>query len=273
MRWISAVCVALALTAPAAAIDAGRSSLKLLKEGTVFGGTDGTVTYDDANDVWRFELADDVNSIAGETVRTLAEAGARFELLPSVTLEDLVADVNDRQEPAYRLTATVTTFRGRNYLFASDHLPLSKLKDGTSQEPNQPEDAALPRPEDDESAVARAVPPEILARLQSRRVAQEPETGGPPRPRRPGHVMVDRVGLVRVQDGRPVFVPYALGWNLGSPYELLPCQTLEYVLARQAAAPDPLRFNVAGLVTEFQGRKYLLLQRAIRAYSYGNFGG
>jgi hypothetical protein len=33
-----------------------------------------------------------------------------------------------------------------------------------------------------------------------------------------------------------------------------------------------MRFNVAGLVTEFQGRKYLLLQRAFVVYNYGNFG-
>lgn len=270
MRWISAVFVALTLAAAAAAVDDGRSQVKLLKEGTVFRGVDGTVTYDDANDVWLFELADDVNSVGGETVQTLAPAGARFELLSSATLEGLIADVNDRQEPAYRLMATVTSFRGRNYLFPSDHLPLSKLTDAASGEPNQPDSADVPRPGERESSVARAIPPEVLAKLQSRRT---PQTAARPQPRKLGYVMVDRVGVMQMSDGRPLFVPYALGWNLGGPYELLPCRTLEYVLARQAAAPDPLRFNVAGLVTEFQGRKYLLLQRAIRAYSYGNFGG
>ena len=35
---------------------------------------------------------------------------------------------------------------------------------------------------------------------------------------------------------------------------------------------DPIRFNVAGLVAEFQGKKYLLLQRAAIVYNYGNFG-
>jgi hypothetical protein len=69
-----------------------------------------------------------------------------------------------------------------------------------------------------------------------------------------------------------VFIPYALGLNVSEEYyELLPCRTLELALQRQAVAPEAIRFNVAGLVTEFKGRKLLLLQRAIRVYSHGNF--
>ncbi len=73
--------------------------------------------------------------------------------------------------------------------------------------------------------------------------------------------------------GSWTFVPYALGWNVGAVrYRLLPCTALEEALRRQKGTLDPMRFNVAGLVTEFQGHKYLLLQRAIVVYNYGNFG-
>ncbi len=104
-------------------------------------------------------------------------------------------------------------------------------------------------------------------------------------------VLVDCVGHIEgsplsVPSGQPptdnrprrigdawIFVPYALGWNVGDVrYGLLPCTALEQALQRQKGALDPIRFNVAGLVTEFQGRKYLLLQRAIVVYNYGNFG-
>ena len=70
-----------------------------------------------------------------------------------------------------------------------------------------------------------------------------------------------------------VFVPYALGWNVSDVrYELLPSAALEEALQKQARVVDPIRFNVAGLVAEFQGKKYLLLQRAAIVYNYGNFG-
>jgi hypothetical protein len=70
-----------------------------------------------------------------------------------------------------------------------------------------------------------------------------------------------------------VFVPYALGWNLSNVrYELLPSQALEEALQKQAQAFNPIRFNVAGLVAELQGKKYLLLQRAAMVYNYGDFG-
>jgi hypothetical protein len=70
-----------------------------------------------------------------------------------------------------------------------------------------------------------------------------------------------------------VFVPYALGWNLSKVrYEILPSSVLEQALQRQAGSLERMRFNVTGLVTEFQGRKYLLLLRAVPVYSYGDFG-
>ena len=69
-----------------------------------------------------------------------------------------------------------------------------------------------------------------------------------------------------------MFVPDAFGWNVGKTrYELLPCGVLEQALQTQAASPERIRFSVAGLVTEFKGKKYLLLQRTIRAYGHGNF--
>ena len=33
-----------------------------------------------------------------------------------------------------------------------------------------------------------------------------------------------------------------------------------------------MRFNVAGILTRYKGQQYLLLQKATRIYSYGNFG-
>ena len=59
--------------------------------------------------------------------------------------------------------------------------------------------------------------------------------------------------------------PYALGWNVSDDrYELLPCAASSNRPCRlQRSSMEPIRFNVAGLVTQFRGRQYLLLQRAV----------
>jgi len=69
-----------------------------------------------------------------------------------------------------------------------------------------------------------------------------------------------------------VFVFDALGRNIQqTTVLLLPCRALELAEQEQSAEPDPIRFKIAGIVTEYKGEKFLLLQRATRVYSHGNF--
>jgi hypothetical protein len=85
-------------------------------------------------------------------------------------------------------------------------------------------------------------------------------------------MLVDEIGRISVGADGPILTPNAFGWNVGAAqYRLLPCKMLEQAQQTQAASPEPLRFNVAGIVTEFKGRKYLLLQRAARV-QLRNFG-
>jgi hypothetical protein len=173
----------------------------------------------------------------------------------------------------------VTRFKQQNFLFPSYFVPLSKLK---SDEPNavEPNEAELPeemREAANHSGAELAIPPEVMAKLQGRRpgsgVRREvpADANAPPR-KRLGRVMVNRVGVITAFQRRPVFLPYGFGWNVSETYyELLPCKKLEEVLSRQCSSVEPIRFNIAGLVTEFKGRQYLLLQRAIRVHSHGNF--
>jgi hypothetical protein len=87
-------------------------------------------------------------------------------------------------------------------------------------------------------------------------------------------VYVDRTGfIVKKDDGQFVFVPDALGRNVQNiSFHLLPCANLELTELKQAAEPDKVRFKIAGIITNYKGNNYLLLDKATRAYSYGNFG-
>jgi hypothetical protein len=261
----------------------------LLPETAVLDRVDGKLLRIDANDTWLFELTMEV-----KTPDYQLAAGTRFVLLPSATLGRLVADVNDRFAPRYRLFARVTQYQGKNYLVPIYYLPLSKFKDDRSPEDSRlnPQ-SAIRNPQSGSSELA--VPPEVLEQLKKQRPLRGPqkttEAQKPPAQVPPERVLVDCVGRIEssqfsVLSSRSspvngqlstanswVFLPYALGWNLSNiEYELLPCTALEEALQKQAQVLDPIRFNVAGLVTEFKGKKYLLLQRAIVVYNYGNFG-
>ncbi len=284
------VAVVLTLVLTGVGLSAQPIVVKPLPEAVVLSAIDGKLVHVDANDTWWFELTTEVK---GDTYRV--PAGTRFMLLPSRILEQLIADVNDRVTPAYRLSAQVTRYQGANFLLATYFLPLSRFKsedggrkteEGTASVPTDPE---------------LAVPPEILEKLKN-----GPPVRGPLRKpsdkrttERPeaylGRMLVNRVGLIEAENveawkrgsveavsdsriyasthPRFYFTPYALGWNVSEEqYELLPCAALENAQQLQRTSIETIRFNVAGLVTQFGGRQYLLLQRAAPVYNYGNFG-
>ncbi len=286
-RIVCGVAIALVLELTGAGFGAEPIVAGPLPEAVVLDSVDGRLLRPEAMNAWVFELSDEARS-DGRRV----PAGTRLRLLPCKTLEQLIADVNDRYMPRYRLSARVTRFEGTNYLLPTYFLPLSKFKEDeetpgappVAQEEEPRRESAL-QPADPELAI----PPEIVEKLKSPRPIRgplrKPSEGPtvPPPERRPDRMLVNRVGLIEAEgdaagveartEARYHFTPYALGWNV-SPvrYELLPCSVLERALLMQRDTIESIRFNVAGLVTEFQGRQYLLLQRATPVYNYGNFG-
>ena len=86
-------------------------------------------------------------------------------------------------------------------------------------------------------------------------------------------IFANRAGRVAVKNG----VMFSRRMRLGRGVEkfaikLLPCQKLEDAMAQVRSESNPVRFNVAGILTRYKGEQYLLLQKATRMYSYGNFG-
>ncbi len=256
---------------------AQQSPPKPLPDGTVLPSADGKLVA--GAGTWLFELVADANSVHG-----LAVAGTRFELLPCTTLELLIADANDRQTPTYRLSARVTRFRDKSFLFPSYYLPLSKLKGAGPPDAPGEEAQAVRKPAKDAAGDPElAIPQEVIEKLKERRFVRGPQREGDKSGvrRSPDRMLVDAIGRIEpIASGsqsqavpeRFVFVADAFGWNVGrTRYELLPCGVLEQALQSQAASPERIRFNVVGVVTEYEGKKYLLLQRTLRAYGHGNF--
>ena len=261
----------------------------LLRDGFSLAGVDGNLIGSDSNDVWFFELSEDVNDY-----RAVAKAGTRLQLLASSTLERMIADAKARSSPAYRLwNAEVTKYKGKNFLFPRYFLPLRRTEDGRqkTEDGSQTSDPNTSEVAIDEPNDVLTVPPEIIERLKARR--KRPSTtrlrqvmdsndvpagasGSDARSYQRGadSIFVDRTGFwVERDDDGLVFMPDALGRNVQRlALRLLPCEILELTERKQSSELEPLRFKIAGVLTEYKGKKYLLLQKATRTYSHGNFG-
>jgi len=87
-------------------------------------------------------------------------------------------------------------------------------------------------------------------------------------------MLADRMAtLIKKDGGRAEFVLDALGLSVQKlSLRLLPCEVLELTETRQVAELNPVRFKIAGIKTEYKGKHYILLQKAMRVYGHGNFG-
>jgi len=249
----------------------------LLRDGFVMNGVDGNLIGPDSNDVWFFELSSDVNDY-----RTIIKAGTKLELLPSSALEKMTANMKTRTTAGYRLwNGRVTKYKGRNYIFPNFFLPVNREK----KKPAQKKDSLTePEPERDlvvdDSNDVLTMPREVIEKLRLKRSApsilrsEKNAERSTQTARSTNLVLVDRTGfLIKQEDNRLVFVPDALGRNVQNvSLNLLPCAALELTELKQAGEPEKVRFKIAGIMTKYKGENYLLLEKATRTYSHGNFG-
>jgi hypothetical protein len=260
--WPLAFCLLLI----GAASGAEQAAFKPIADGRFLQDVDGRLVHDDVNDVWRFDLTADMNAPGVQV-----PAGTEFTLLPSAALANMIADSNDRILPLYRLGVIVTQYRGRNYLLPAHFLSLSRLKE-TGVSPQ--ESGGRPSSAGVEPNTALPVPGWIVEELKGRKPLRAPQRSTSNPLQVATRMLVDVTGFIELRQGQAVFVPDALGLNVSkTEYLLLPSAVLEQAQRLQAAAPDSVRFSVAGQITEFKGKQYLLLQRVIRVYSFGDFTG
>ncbi|MHC4084754.1 MAG: hypothetical protein ACYSU3_08270 [Planctomycetota bacterium] len=293
---ISYIVLFINVVAIASGFPPAKPSQMLLRDGSVLTGVDGRLVTHDSNEAkrnsaperWFFEFESDFSDGKG-----LIKAGTRLELLPSLVLERMIADANNAPDASYRLGGSLTQYRGKNFIFPTYFLPLAKTKKSklpASQKSPQQEN----RPKINEPNDVVKIPKELLDKLPDRRKTIEHTTrpekseeikSEPGRKTKSGKkqdsILADRSGFIR-GSGRQAqnswrkvsFVLDALGRKEGkTSLHLLPCQALEQAQHTQTAAPEMLRFKIAGIVTNFKGKKYLLLQRTTRLYSHGNFPG
>jgi len=247
-----------------AVLGAGQERKIALRDGFVLAGVDGKLTKPDSNEKWLFEFDSDVSDDKSQV-----RAGANLEILPSATLEKMAADMGDRTTTSYRLWGKVTKYKDRNFIYPIYFLPLSKVKQTKQPTPQKSQQQQLTINEPDDALV---IPQEIIAKLKTKKTFQ-PKQLQKGLELKQDRILPERTGFITEKNGKLVFELDALGKNIQKiSFQLLPCQTLERIQQMQSAEPDSVRFKIAGIVTKYKGRNYLLPQRAIRTYSHDNFG-
>ena len=263
-----------------------------LPDGFMLRGVEGKLAKRDANEGWFFEF-----DPAAKRNKEVLKAASRLELLPSSTLERMLADANNRStasstkskasgttatasrqtsnRASYRLWGRVTKYKGKNFIFPEYFLPVQKEKLLSLPAVQKSQEKAKPTISDPNDELE--IPKQILDKLKTRsfrrqQIARTIKV-------KQNYILANRTGFIR-ESGRGardtkygVFVFDALGRNIQqTAIWLLPCQVLELAEQQASVEPEPIRFSIAGIVTEYKGKKYLLLQRATRLYSHGNFG-
>ncbi len=243
-------------------LDVAAAREKLLRDGFALMGVDGKLSSHGSSNRWFFEFDSNVSDD-----RTVIDGGTSMELLPSVTLENMIDNVGKRSEEGYRLWGEVTMYQGKNFIFPVYFLPVSQV----SQSQTQSKQAV--RPAINEPNDALTMPDEIIAKLAVKKVirTEQLEKG---LELKQNAILADRTAiLVERPDGGVSLVLDAIGRGIQKiSFPLLPCETLERAQQKQTSEMEQMHFKIAGIVTSYKGKHYLLLQRAVRVYSHDNFG-
>ncbi|MFC1676407.1 hypothetical protein ACFL3G_05015 [Planctomycetota bacterium] len=244
---------------------------KPLRDGFAMSGVDGRVVTAGNKATWYFMPFSDVTDDKG-----VAKADKPIAFLPSAGLEKLIASTKKHASGNYKLWGRVTQYEGRNYIFVWYFVEISEAKPARPKdtEPNQSQKApSINDPND-----TLMIPKEVLAKLRTRKIVrtEQLEEG---LNLKQDSILADRIGFIRgpwpvTRDPNQEysFVLDGLGRKAGQvSFPLLPCNILERAVDKQSRLLDPPRFKVAGIVTKYKDKHYLLLQRAKRIYTHGNF--
>lgn len=249
---------------------------QIIHEGTGLSSVRGKIHVPAENEL-SFELLEDVNTPLQEI-----KAGRVIKFMPSSLLEKIEHYYKKRNTREIKLWGKVTKFRGENFIFPVYFLTLKQQQDeGEADEqeplaipePNEPRDAEKDPGFNDPNDIL-SVPKDLLAKIEKRPVVEPEKLDDEDIKLEDDHVFTGRTGYIKERiGGYYIFEADSLGMNISDlRLYLLPSLALEKAAAIQARNLSEVMFETSGIVTEYKGKRYLLLQRAARKFNYGNFG-
>jgi len=257
-----------------------------LREGFLYNGVNGTISRNSETGRWNFTADTDLTDTRG-----VIKAGNSLELLLSGCLENMIAEAGgDENTLSVKLWAKVTRYSNRNlidpdieeqkelvfdkiYLFPMLFIPMSDVEQEPTAEPAGDDADVTPNQIDNpaETSSDSIIPTEVMEKLKPRRMPNLAKLKTALRQH--GDITIfDRTGFIRRTKAGKIFELDGLGRGVdGTAFRLLNSETLERIERKLGDSPGRLRFRIAGIVTQYKSRYYLLLQRAARTYNNGNF--
>jgi hypothetical protein len=243
-----------------AASETGEPRKRPLRDGHVLLGARGIVRPTE-DKRWVFIPAEPLT----DGRRTIAE-NTPIELLRSNPLEKMAALFESgRQTLNVWMTARVTLYRGVNYLYAVHFVP-TRTAPVVPAEPEPTEATAAADPNEPSilpDHIRQRLRPDVVLDLEKLPQMLEGDRDV---------AMVGRTGYFTDAAGKRTFVLDGFGRKIeGLSFHMLPDTVLQRTEAVLDASPQRMRFRVSGIVTRYNNEYYLLLQRAVRTYTHGNF--
>lgn len=230
-----------------------------LHEGFTIKSIDGTVSYCKETEKWFFAPAEDITDGLG-----IVEAGTKIQMLESQMLEQIAKIYKEKEITDFRLWATAINFKSKNSLYPIYFLTLKKAAAQDTKEAPKTSDA-------NESNI---LPEEVLSQLKPKRIVtsdqltqalQSPEDS----------VILNRTGFIFYdRDNKRYILKFdSLGQKTENiAFQVHPSKAMARAKKLQRKSPVPMRFKISGRITQFQGRRYILLHKIQPAFSNGNLG-
>lgn len=272
-KWMFILCAALA---------APLQAETLMPEGFVVNGIDGVaVKGETSGDDWSF-----VPSVELTYMKTVLAKGTPLPILLSSGQGQIQSIAQNKTEIPVRIWGILTQYHKKNYLFPIQVLPLTvSVPKPVVPEPESSAQSVKADPNADE-----VMPAELLKILRSQQridlarlgevaasrktTATQKTTAGQDVTATPEireSSMIGKDGYIILGETKQ-FVPDAFGRKVANmDFVLLPCLTLENVEGRLSRGFGRYRYTISGIMTQCQGKNYLLLYRAVRTYSNHNF--
>jgi len=237
-----------------------------VEEGAFFDGVEGTLKKKADTDDWHF-VPDEPIEISDKVT---VPAETPLAMLPCSVLEQMTGLAGEENQLRVELSALFTNYKHANYLFSVFFLP---IKDGDAPPEPTPDDKDDDAEDDDAETEEpdSIIPTEILKQIKEnkapdlKKFQQIAEVTGDIH-------LIGRAGFLSKRNGRYIFSPDAFGRNIDNKQFVLLGNTMLARAERQMARePGRERYNVSGLVTVYKGKTYMLLRRANRTFTHGNF--
>jgi hypothetical protein len=241
----------------------------VIEDGFFIMGQPGLLTKEAGTDKWSFIPDEPIEF----TEKITFPAGKALPLLPCSVLEQMTGLAGEENQLRVELSALFTEYKHKNHLFSVYFLPLREgiAQPAPEETKEAPEKGAEEKPAREEPVEDSIIPAEILQQIKTNKspdlekFMQIAEVTGDMN-------LIGRSGYLSETEKMPVFLPDAFGMKVNNKeFTLLPNSMLTTAEKELARRPGRQRFNVSGLVTTYKGQAYMLLRRANRTYTHGNF--